>query len=174
MPNMINRLGRDMHRRSHVVNWTGVLACGLARSNPADDLSMRFMARMMDESDRDPAQVAAELLQAWYVPKTQKALDELLLVFTEVEDAFRERWPSWFMHIDMVPTKLGALDKNRAWTPETAVGYINATQRALARLRAIKPDLQNQEESARLETSIVKWIRHMKAEMQRDWKYEMP
>lgn len=174
MPNAVNPLGRDMHRRRAVIPWAGLMACTLPKDNPADELSMRFMTRMMDEPDRDPTTVYRELLQAWYAPRTQGALDELLLVFTEAEDAFRQRWPSWFMHIDMVPTRLGTLDPRQAWTPETAVGYINAHQRSLARLRSIAPELQNKAETARLDQSIVKWIRYMKGEMRTDWKYEMP
>ena len=174
MPNFINKLGRDMHRRANVVPWTGVLACALAKENPSDELSMRFMARMMDEADREPEIVFEELLQAWYVPKTQKALDELFLVFTEVEDAFRKKWPTWFMHIDMVPKGLGALAPEREWTPEQAVVYVNTVETSLARLRSVQPELQNHDEAARLETSIEKWLRYLRRRMRDDHGHAMP
>ena len=73
------------------------------------------------------------------------------------------------MFVNMVPTS-----SYLKWTSEQAVGYINANNLSLARLRAIKADLGKQEEADRLETSIVRWIRYMKKKLKKDHDYEMP
>ena len=174
LPNLVHPLGEDIHRRGDVIDWSGIMACPLPKDNPGDNISMRFLIRMMNQSHEDPVIVVKELLYEWYDPRTLKALDELFMVFDGVERAFRKHWPTWFMHIDMVPDGLGALSKSAAWTPEQAVDYINANQLALARLRAIKPELGNQAEADRLETSIVKWIKYIQQRMKQKWDYEMP
>jgi nicotinamidase-related amidase len=174
MPNLVHPLGTEIHRRGGAIPWDGIMGCPMPKDNPADSLSMRYMIRMMDEPQQDPVAVAKELLQARYDPTSPEALDELYLVFDDVEQAFRERWPSWFMHIDRVPGQLGTLDSARAWTVEQAIGYINANQRSLARLRAIMPKLANAAEAARLEHSIITWIRWLRDRVRTDYHYEMP
>lgn len=174
MPNLVHPLGKDIHRRAEIVPWAGAMVCTLPKENPGDNISLRFAARMMNQAHRDPVVVAKGILRERYAPKTQEALDELFLVFDHAERAFRERWPSWFMHIDMVPAKLGALDSRQAWSPEKAVGYVNALQQSLARLRAVKADLGQRSEAERLEASIVNWIEFNKDQMRQGYDYDMP
>lgn len=169
MPNLVHPLGKEIHRRGGVIRWTGMMASVQPKDNPADDVSMRYMVRMLSEWYRDPVEVAKEILAEKYAPKNRNALGELYLVFEQVELAFRERWPTWFMFVNMVPAS-----SHLHWSNEQVVGYINANQRALAKLRAIKSELGNAKEADRLENSIARWIRYMKDKLKTDRQYNMP
>ena len=166
-PNLVNPLGKMIHQRAKEIDWAGVAGCGNCKDNPGENVNLRFLAQMQMDPSRDPEAVAREILQKIYAPKNKEVLDQLYVVFSEPEVEFRKHWPTWFLHVDFMP-------KGYKFTVGQTVDMINSYQSALARLRAIKSQLGNQEEAGRLESSIVKWIGYIRDRLKKDYKYDMP
>ena len=156
-----------VHDRAKVIDWAGVAGCGLGTVNPSDNVNLRYLARMQMGPRRDPVAVAKEVLQEVYQPASPEVLEKLYTVWSEPEITFRKHWPTWFMHIDFMPT-------GYKFTPRKTVDIINAYQLALVRLRGIKPKLGNHDEAERLERSIVNWIGYIQRKLGEDYQYEMP
>jgi hypothetical protein len=159
-PNLLNPLGRTIHERAAQFRWAGVAGCGLGKDNPCDNINLRFLARMQMDPSRDPRDTLESILREIYQPHSQEALTKLVSVFEEPENRFRALWPRWFMHIDFMP-------KGYKFTAAQTAELVKSYQAALAVLREVRPELGKTDAAGRLETSLVKWIDYIEAELRK-------